>query len=161
MRSFMLSLVAGLLLVSGFAGCNNVSNAKTADQDTTTTGEDMKKFAGTWTLVSGEVEGTALPEQDVKNSTLTIVGDAYTVQLSDLGVKKGIQRLDATKSPKQIDAQDASGPTVGHNLGIYEFAANGDLRVCFGAPGKERPTEFVTKPGSGHFMHVWHRAGAE
>ena len=160
MRAFVLSLIAGLFFVPCFAGCNSVSNATTSDQDTTSANIDMKKFAGIWTLVSGEVDGTPLPEQDVKNSTLTIIGDAYTVQLSDLGVKKGIQKLDPTKAPKQIDAHDASGPTVGYNLGIYEFAPNGDLRVCFGAPGKERPTEFVTKPGSGHFMHLWRRAEA-
>jgi uncharacterized protein (TIGR03067 family) len=97
----------------------------------------------------------------VKSAKLTIVGDAYTVQLGELGVKKGTQKLDATKKPKQIDAQDAEGPTVGSNHGIYEFTTDGDFRVCFAAPGKDRPTEFATKPGSGHFMHLWRKAKAE
>lgn len=160
-RSFMPSLFAGLLLVSNFAGCSPANDDKKAAGSSATASDDLKKMDGTWTMVSGEADGAPLPEKDVKGSTLVIVGDAYTVTLSDQGVKKGTQHIDATKSPKQIDAQDTSGPTVGKNLGIYEFTASGDFRVCFGAPGKDRPTEFVTKPGTGHFMHVWHREAAK
>jgi len=138
-------MAAGLLVVMSFAGCQAAS-------------DDPKKTEGTWTLVSGESEGAPLPEEVVKNSKLTIEGNAYTVQLAEMGTKKGIQKLDSTKSPKQIDAQDSEGPTVGKSLGIYEFMANGDFRVCFAATGKDRPTEFTTKSGSGHFMHVWRRA---
>ena len=151
-QSFILSVAAGLLVVSGVLGCQSKS------EDKKTVADDMKKAEGTWTLVSGEVDGTPLPEQDVKNAKLTIVGDAYTVDLGANGVKKGIQKLDSTKTPKQIDAKDSAGPTVGENHGIYEFTADGDFRVCFAAPGKERPTAFVTKPGSGHFMHLWKRS---
>ena len=139
-QSFILSVAAGLLVVSGVLGCQSKS------EDKKTVADDMKKAEGTWTLVSGEVDGTPLPEQDVKNAKLTIVGDAYTVDLGANGVKKGIQKLDSTKTPKQIDAKDSAGPTVGENHGIYEFTADGDFRVCFAAPGKDRPTAFVTKP---------------
>ena len=151
-QSFIVSLAAGLLIVSGVLGCQPVG------EDKKTAADDMKKAEGAWTLVSGEADGTPLAEQDVKNAKLTIVGDKYTVDLGEKGVKKGIQKLDATKSPKQIDAKDTEGPTVGENHGIYEFTADGDFRVCFAAPGKDRPTAFATKPGSGHFMHLWKRA---
>jgi hypothetical protein len=30
-------------------------------------------------------------------------------------------------------------------------------RVCFAPPGKPRPREFATKPGSSHTLHVWKR----
>lgn len=150
-HSFVTNMVAGLLVALSLVGCQS-GDDKQAKID------DAKKTEGTWTLVGGENEGVAIPEEGLKNSKLTIVGDVYTVQLGDMGTKKGTQKLDATKSPKQIDAQDSEGPTVGKNLGIYEFMANGDFRVCFAATGKERPTEFVTKPGSGHFVHVWRRA---
>ena len=148
----ILSLAAGLLIVTGLVGCQSSS------EDQKTASDDMQKSAGTWTLVSGEMTGAPLPEQEVKNAKLTIVGDEYTVDLGDLGVKKGIQKLDATKTPKQIDANDTDGPTTGENLGIYEFTANGDFRVCFAASGKERPTEFVTTADNGQFIHVWRQA---
>lgn len=151
-HSCILTLALGLLSISGFVGCSSAKDDKKAAAD------DTQKAAGTWTLVSGEMEGAPLPEKEVKNAKLTIVGDKYTVQLGDMGEKKGTQKLDSAKTPKQIDAQDTEGPTVGKNLGIYEFTADGDFRVCFAATGKDRPTEFVTKPGSGHFMHLWRRA---
>jgi len=154
-HAFMSSLAVGLLVVAGLVGCQSATEEKQSAEN------DMQKAAGTWTLVSGEQDGAPLPEDVVKNSKLTIVGDAYTVQLGDLGVKKGTQTLDAAKSPKHIDAQDAEGPTFGLNHGIYEFTANGDFRVCFAAPGKDRPTEFATKAGSGHFMHVWRKEQAK
>jgi uncharacterized protein (TIGR03067 family) len=154
-RSVNLSLAAGLLIVIGLVGCLSASG------DKKTAGDDLKKTEGAWTLVSGETNGEPMSEQVVENSKLTIVGDTYTVQLGDLGAKKGIQKLDSTKTPKQINAQDTEGPTTGQNLGIYEFTANGDFRVCFAATGKDRPTKFVTTPGDGQFIHVWRRATAE
>jgi uncharacterized protein (TIGR03067 family) len=150
-HTFILTLAVGLLSISGFLGCQSANDAESAS-------DDMQKVVGTWTLVSEESEGAPLPESGVKNAKLTIVGDKYTVDLGEMGVKKGIQKLDSAKTPKQIDAQDDEGPTVGKSLGIYEFTADGDFRVCFAAPGKERPTEFATKAGSGTFMHLWRRA---
>lgn len=145
----------GLFVAVGLLGCNSASN------DKPTANGDSQKMAGTWTLAAGEQDGEPLAEEVIKNGKLTIVGDAYTVELGEMGVKKGTQKVDATKTPKQIDAQDAAGPTVGLNHGIYEFTADGDFRVCFAATGKDRPTQFATKPGSGHFMHLWRRAKAE
>lgn len=154
-HSFILNLAVGLLVVSGFVGCQSAS------EDKKTAADDMKATEGTWTLVSGENEGEILAEQEVKNARLTIIGDNYTVDLGEAGVKKGIQKLDSMKTPKQIDAQDTEGPTAGKNLGIYEFMANGDFRVCFAPSGKERPTDFVTTPDNGRFIHVWRHAKGE
>jgi uncharacterized protein (TIGR03067 family) len=149
------SWFAGLLAVCAFAGCQSAAEKAPGS------GDDAAKMAGTWTLVSGTSDGEPLPEEVVKNAKLAIVGDKYTVELGKEGVKKGTQKIDSTKTPKQIDAQDAEGPTVGLNHGIYEFTADGDFRVCFAAPGKDRPTEFSSKAGSGHFIHVWRRAKTE
>lgn len=153
MKQYLIaSLAAGLLIVSGFVGCNATSNAKTVAN------EDLKRMDGTWTMVRGEMNGKPLSQQEVNSAELIIVGDNYTVRLGDEGVKKGIQKLDATKTPKQINAHDTEGPTTGENLGIYEFTTDGDFRVCFAATGKERPTEFVSTPDNGQFIHVWRRA---
>ena len=146
-HSILLSLVVGPFIAAGLVGCAPANN-------------DMKTLQGTWTLVSGEKDGEPLPEQDVKDSKLTIVGDTHTVQVGDMKLK-GTQKLDSTKTPKQIDANDTEGPTIGLNFGIYEITPAGDFRVCFAPTGKERPTDFVTKPDSGHFAHLWHRLKSE
>jgi hypothetical protein len=42
----------------------------------------------------------------------------------------------------------------GGGKGIYEL--NGDtLKSCVASPGKERPTEFSAKAGSGHTLRVF------
>jgi uncharacterized protein (TIGR03067 family) len=150
-NSRVLGMAVGLFVVIGTA-IGSAHGEKAAARD------DARRTEGVWTLVRGESDGEPLSEEAVSVARLTIVGDAYTVQLGALGVKKGTQTLDSTTTPKQIDALDAAGPTVGLNHGIYEFDANGDFRVCFAATGKERPTEFATKPGSGCFLHVWRKA---
>lgn len=146
-----LNLTAGMLIAIGLVGC------QPSIKDTSNANDDMKKASGTWTLVSGEVSGKPVEESVLKNAKLMMDGEKYTVDLGEMGVKKGTQKFDATKTPKQIDAQQTEGPNIGLNLGIYEFMANGDFRVCFGS-GKERPTAFVTSPENGQFVHVWRRS---
>src|SRR6516165_8879269 len=38
-------------------------------------GKEKKKFAGTWALTSGEVDGKAVADEHVKASKLTVDGD--------------------------------------------------------------------------------------
>jgi uncharacterized protein (TIGR03067 family) len=146
-QTFILALAVGLFAASSLLGRDSAN-------------DDSQQLQGTWTLTSGEKDGEPLPEQVLKNSKLTIIGDAYTVQLGAV-ILKGTQKLHTTMTPKQIDARDTEGPTIGQNYGIYEITPTGDFRVCFAATGKDRPTDFVTTPGSGHFTHVWRRIKGE
>ena len=60
------------------------------------------------------------------------------------------------KKPKTQDfSQTSEGENKGKTtLGIYEI--DGDtLKTCSAEPGKDRPTEFSTNPGSGHFLRVF------
>ncbi|HEX3868931.1 MAG TPA: TIGR03067 domain-containing protein [Pirellulales bacterium] len=122
--------------------------------------DDMQKFQGSWTLVSGEVDGQPIGEQDILDSSLVIVGDEYTVEVGSM-VVKGTQTLNADTSPKQIDGHDTTGPNIGLSRGIYEFVNDDELRVSFSLPGHERPTTFVTKVGTGNWTHVWRRVQAD
>ena len=50
------------------------------------------------------------------------------------------------------------GPHAGETLkGIYVLTGD-TYKVCFGAPGKTRPTEFSTKAGGGQRLLVMKRA---
>lgn len=124
-----------------------------ADADT-----DLKKFEGTWTLISGEADGKALTEQQLKGGKLVIKGDQYTVTIPGKENATGKQKLDPTKTPKTIDISDDSGPNKGKTcLGIYEFKGE-EFRCVFAAPGKDRPSKFSTAADSGQWLHVWKKA---
>jgi uncharacterized protein (TIGR03067 family) len=57
-----------------------------------------------------------------------------------------------------MDATATNEPDKGQiSLGIYEIAGD-DYKVCFAPPGKDRPKEFSSKPGSGYILQVWKRA---
>lgn len=128
------------------------SNAIAADAP-----NDKKGFQGTWILIAGEAEGKPLTKKELKDGTLEIKGDNYTVTLADKKTVKGTQKLDPTKQPKTIDITDASGPNKGKTfLGIYELKGD-KFRVVFAAAGKPRPTKFATAADSGQWMHVWKR----
>jgi uncharacterized protein (TIGR03067 family) len=88
------------------------------------------------------------------NSTLTLEGNKYTVKLGD-DMFSGIQKLNPTKTPKEIDATDSDGPNKGKTiLGIYTLQ-KGVFTVYFAPTGSARPTEFAATTGPGEIRHVW------
>jgi uncharacterized protein (TIGR03067 family) len=123
--------------------------------------KDMEKLQGRWLMVSSMRDGMAMPAEIVKTYSRIVKGNDYTVVAEseeNLRVIKGTIKLDPTKKPKAIDATRTEGPDKGKPmLGIYEF--DGDKqKVCFAPVGKERPTEFVSKPGTEHVLTIWKRA---
>ena len=137
----LLVLAVGLLIVA------NSSAGDAAKME-------LKKLEGTWGMVSGEAKGEKLPESTIKSAKLTIVGDKHTVKIGEDTII-GTHKLDPTMKPKAIDAMDTEGPFKGKTtFGIYKVE-KGVFTVCFAPPGKERPTEFTTKSGTGELLHVW------
>ena len=137
-RYVLLALAAGLLV--------GADDAK----------DELKKLEGTWTMASGEKDGKALAEQTIKGAKLVFKGGQHDVKVGD-DIFKGTHKVDPSQKPKTIDATDTDGPFKGKTVyGIYEV--DGDtFKVCFAAPGKDRPKEFSTKSGTGHILHVWKR----
>jgi uncharacterized protein (TIGR03067 family) len=115
--------------------------------------EELARFQGTWVRVAAEVDGKKQSADDLKNQTLAIKGDEYTVTI-DGKPRKGTIKVDPAKSPKQLDIIPSEGPNKGKTLpGIYEL--DGDtLRYCLATKGGDRPTEFASAPGSGHGLFV-------
>jgi len=114
---------------------------------------ELGKLKGTWQRVSAEVNGKKANPMELEKTFLIIEGDRYTLQTPD-GVRKGTLKIDPSKSPKQIDIVSAGGPNKGKTLhGIYELKG-ATLRYCVAEPGKDRPTEFTGKAGSGCGLFV-------
>jgi uncharacterized protein (TIGR03067 family) len=142
-RQVLLGLAAAVLLAAG-----------PADDITK---QDLQKLQGDWAALSMIVDGTAAGDDEAQSLFRTIQGDQYTVLLFSKPIGKGTFTIDATKTPKTIDAQPAG--TRGKSppmLGIYELKGN-RLTLCFTRPGKERPTDFTSKEESGRTLSVWER----
>lgn len=123
--------------------------------------KELKKLQGTWVLAAGEKEGEKLPDEHVKASKITWKGKEASL-LTPHQSKEIIRArvsIDPSQKPKQMEWVRSTEPGKGQKMyAIYEFIDGDTYRVCFALPGKERPTEFTTKPGSGHLLHVWKRA---
>jgi uncharacterized protein (TIGR03067 family) len=121
--------------------------------------EDLEKLRGTWLTVSLVADGkTVVDEKDPPKegpvTKLAYDGNKWMVKVGDKTVASGITKIDATKTPKEIDIMDESGAKNDKTrLGIYEL--DGDTyKYCLAQPGKPRPTELISNVGSGHTLGV-------
>ncbi len=117
-----------------------------------------EKLNGSYVGGGGETNGKPFNKEDLKDFKLVIKGSQYTLNSGTGESVQGIQTVDVTKSPKNIDATDGSGRNKGKTiLGIYEIKGD-EFKVSFSMPGKPRPTNFTTeKDESGQWVHIWKR----
>jgi uncharacterized protein (TIGR03067 family) len=119
--------------------------------------QDLARFQGRWVLRSAERDGKQTPGEEVQKFRLTIHGDKFVLSKDTVVVSEGTFTLDPTKKPKEIDETATAGPSKGKTfLAVYEIDDE-QHKICFAAPGKDRPTEFSSTPGSGRLLQVWKR----
>lgn len=111
--------------------------------------EEMAKFQGTWRQIAHERDGVAdPPDERGWEPRVTFTGDTFVVTLADGSTPiKGTYKVDPTQQPKALDLTDTFGADAGKTfLAIY--ALEGErLIFCAADAGRERPTEFRTRPG--------------
>jgi uncharacterized protein (TIGR03067 family) len=122
--------------------------------------KELEALKGTWTVVAAERDGRKLTDEQLKGVTLSFDGAGRTsVRKGDQLLFDGTIGIDPTTKPRTLDAtQTSAGDNKGKTfLGIYEL--DGDtLKVCSSEPaGNDRPREFSSTPGSGHFLRVYKR----
>jgi uncharacterized protein (TIGR03067 family) len=120
--------------------------------------KEMALLEGEWAMESGEIDGQSMPDEMRKTAKRVVKDGETTVTIGGQLFMKAKFTIDPAKKPKTIDYTMTGGPTEGKTqLGIYEL--DGDtVKFCFAAPGKDRPTDFTTKAGSGRTLSVWKRA---
>lgn len=116
---------------------------------------DAKAIDGTWNLVAMTFDGSETAAEKLKGRKV-VIADGKMTAFS--GGKKGFVNrlaLDASKSPARIDLRrDGLDEPA---LGIYQ--RKGDrLTLCYGEPGKDRPSAFESKAGRRVFLLVLERA---
>lgn len=124
--------------------------------------KDRQRIQGTWRVVALEVNGNKSMEQDARKLAVVNGPDGTWSVLSDgKEVIKGTSTIDPTKKPKTIDFTPSEGDRSGTpHLGIYELGEK-KRKLCFAPPGKNRPTEFSSAPGSEHILVTFEREKAK
>lgn len=118
----------------------------------------VKDLVGSWTCVSATIDGRPLAGETAKELRLTLTADRYKTERGEQVLFDSTYKVDATKSPAQIDMIGTEGDLKGKAaLGILKL--DGDLlTMCYVMPGKERPTAFESPPNSVATLIVWKRA---
>ena len=111
--------------------------------------EEMRKLQGVWKQIAYERDGVSEPlDEQGWEPTTTIVGDTFVVTLADGSTPiSGRYRLDPTADPKTIDWLDEVGEDAGKTILAIYFLDGDRFTFCAAYPGRERPTEFRTRPG--------------
>jgi uncharacterized protein (TIGR03067 family) len=117
--------------------------------------KDLQGLQGSRKLVSAMQDGKALPEDEVKKTTIVFKDDAFLFpEMAEYATSRsGTIKLNATKTPKHMDAISTEKEVM---LGIYQLSGD-NYKVCFAPAGKPRPREFTSNPGSGYILQVWKR----
>jgi uncharacterized protein (TIGR03067 family) len=119
--------------------------------------KDMKLLQGDWVMQAFENNGKPISAEETKKIKLTIKGDRYLVTIGERKLELTF-KIDPAKKPKAIDLTMDQGEKKSVTHGIYEVSAD-TFKVCRPTEaGKERPTEFSTKEGSGLAMSSYQRA---
>lgn len=112
--------------------------------------KELEKLQGNWKSASIR-EGK---EEKSKDAVTTITGDKFVTKVGDKIERAGTIKVDPTQTPKTIDATYTEGPDKGKTLlGIY--SQNDDnWTICYGEPGKVRPTEFPDKGAAAYLLLI-------
>ena len=120
--------------------------------------KELEKFQGKWVPVSVTVDGKTQERDEFKDRFMVFKGEKAAFMYKDKERGTGSMKIDPGKSPAHIDFTYEDGPAKGTTLkGIYKFKGD-TLTVCYGGFGKDRPTEFASKAGSGTILVVQKRA---
>jgi uncharacterized protein (TIGR03067 family) len=158
-----------MLRVCALMGVLAMATLVCADPPPAAPTSDRDKAQGYWKPLQCDYEGKAqMPAELMKQVTVVFDKSEYHLYFkdskNDANGKPIILRLalaniamDETTTPKTITFEFADGPLKGKKShGIYELAGN-QLKMCYGASDKPKPTKFESPAGSGYFNETWVR----
>ena len=123
--------------------------------------KELKKFQGSWVMVSGEKDGKKIADEHLKKSKIKYDGAKVELVLPNQAsetIFSDIVKIDTTKNPKEVHKFRKNGPSAGKTVvAIYEFERDDQYKIAFDPAGKTNLREFATKPGTGHVWNTWKR----
>lgn len=121
--------------------------------------KELKKLEGTWVVISQVRDGKkTAPEALIRarlvfsaDGTLKVYAGERLIQRSRIVIDPANKTFDIVDTVKEVKGKQVKGEAM---YGIYEFVKGG-RRICYciGSPD-DRPTEFASKPGSGHYLET-------
>jgi uncharacterized protein (TIGR03067 family) len=114
--------------------------------------------AGTWQAVSYALDGNQASSEDMAKIKLSIDPEGRATALREgQPFIAATSIFDPTTNPMKVDFTYALGDLKGQTApGIYKIEDD-LLTICRSAPGRARPAEFGSKPGSGHTLMTYKR----
>ena len=117
-------------------------------------GKARTDLEGTWVVVSSEVEGRPAPAGDGGYTRMTFSGEDAT--LEGPAHKHDLRfSTDAAKRPRQINLYSKEEKVLWK--GIYQVEG-ATLRLSYGLPNGERPTNIESTRGAKAILYVLKRA---
>ena len=139
-----------IIAALGIAGLPGTAGAQAAS--------DSARLQGSWTMVSGSANGTAMPESFAATMRRVLQGNHLRVTMGGELYFEATIRLDESKTPREIDYQMTAGPTAGAlQKGIYRISGD-TVNFAFSSPDEPRPDGFTTSAGDGRTVSAWVRA---
>jgi uncharacterized protein (TIGR03067 family) len=121
--------------------------------------EPVPELTGEWSMVSGILDGVALEPAFTQSGRRVVEASEMTVFFGSQVYSKAKFTVDRSKSPRAIDLYNTQGGNAGKTqYGIYELNRE-TLKICYAAPGQERPRDFGSQHGDMRTFTVWSRAG--
>ncbi|QDU23391.1 TIGR03067 domain-containing protein [Urbifossiella limnaea] len=119
--------------------------------------DELKGAAGKWTVTKAALGGKDVTKA-FKGVELVLAPDgAYTLSLSG-ETDKGTVKVDAAKTPKQMDIIGNDGPNAGKTFKTIYKLAGDTMTVCYELGDGPRPTAFESKAGTKVFLAEYKRA---
>jgi uncharacterized protein (TIGR03067 family) len=153
MKMFVLTALVPMATIA------NAAFLVAADQDKEDAiKQERKKYQGSWRVILLQVDGNQVPGRDAKKIMVSNQADGtWSVKVDGMEVARGTSEIEPGKTPKTVDFTPTAGSEHGkHFRGIYDIRQN-CRKICFAAAGKDRPSEFASRPGSGHILAIFQR----
>lgn len=119
---------------------------------------EVKKFEGTWKLLSLTRDGKEAPTAELVNTRMVFAGNEYSFTRHDGRSNRATFTVEAKESPHVFESSYVDGRDRGKStFRIYEWVGSDKIRFCSPGPMEKMPTDFVAPFGSGRELAVWER----